>query len=158
MSDAVLARLTPSLPRRVLGLGLLVTLGAALAFLTLDDDGTGPLATGVILAISLALVLLAAWGWQATAQSIDLTDTDLRLSDGTVLCRLSDIARIDRGAFSFKPSGGFTLHLSTNDGPARWAPGLYWQAGPRIGVGGLVSPAAARAMADLIAERIMPGA
>ncbi|MBV0912802.1 hypothetical protein [Anianabacter salinae] len=156
MTDRVLARLDPTIPRRVLGLGMLTALAASLVFVAMDTPDMPGLARAVMASAGAALVIVAALGWQATSVSLELTEDTLRTSGGDILCRLQDIERIERGAFAFKPSGGFVLLLKV-PGPARWAPGLWWRMGTRLGVGGLVPPAMARAMADAITERTRVG-
>jgi hypothetical protein len=84
---------------------------------------------------------------------IELTETEIRTSNGEVLARMDEILAVDRGAFAFKPSNGFTLKLNTKK-PRAWAPGLWWRFGRRVGVGGVTSAGQAKFMAEQIALRI----
>ncbi len=153
MSPDVLASLSPSLPRRVLGLGFLVALAATLAWTAMNSPDLPPVMGWVMWAVAIAIIPICAKGWQVTGAALELTEHELRLSSGETLARLDEIEKVDRGAFAMKPSGGFVIDLKAK-GPTRWAPGLYWQMGRRIGVGGLVSPAAARAMADTVIRQM----
>lgn len=76
-----------------------------------------------------------------------LTEEGLFDEEGKLICALSNIRSLDRSWLSFRPSNGFLLRLHT---PVDWCwcPGVYWCAGHRIGVGGAVERAAAKAMAD----------
>jgi hypothetical protein len=91
--------------------------------------------------------------WQWSGRAIELTDDGLRMSDGTVLARLEDIHSVDRSFFAFKPSNGFLVTLKTRY-PTKWAPGLWWRIGKRIGIGGLTSGAEGKIMADTLATMI----
>ncbi|MFN3972167.1 MAG: hypothetical protein ACK4GO_13210 [Gemmobacter sp.] len=151
----VIARLYPSAPRRAFGAGVLVALGALLlwvAFVVPPQD----FGWRVFL---LAAGALAIWGalrlWQATAQGLELTATELREDGGRVLARLSEVREVARGALAFKPSNGFLLVLD-RPGPGVWAPGLWWRVGRRVGVGGVTSGQEARFMAETIATLIAP--
>ena len=62
---------------------------------------------------------------------------------------MGNIASVDRGAFAFKPSNGFTVRLKS-PAPRAWLPGLWWRLGRRVGVGGATPGKAARDMADVI--------
>lgn len=74
-----------------------------------------------------------------------------RLADdtGAEICRLDEIEKVERGFALFKPSSGFVLVLKAPRGRG-WAPGLWWRAGRRVGVGGATSSRAGRDMADAI--------
>lgn len=75
---------------------------------------------------------------------------------GRPLALMEDIQEIERGMFALKPSNGFVVRLKTKAAPA-WAPGLWWRTGRRLGVGGVTSAGAAKAMADLLALRLQGG-
>ena len=105
-------------------------------------------------AIYIALGLGAIYGawrlWNATGAALELTRTELRSTTGQTLATLDNVARVDRGAFAFKPSNGFVVSLKTGGQPRAWAPGLWWRVGRRIGVGGVVSAGEAKAMAEVM--------
>lgn len=96
----------------------------------------------------------AAWAlWRATAERVIWTGDALRTGADEVIATADQIARVDRGAFAFKPSSGFVLTLTAR-APRRWAPGLWWRFGRRVGVGGVTHAAPAKAMAEAIALTI----
>jgi hypothetical protein len=149
--------LTASPPRRYVGVGMLALLGGLLVFLSVS------LPFGIGQIVILAVGILALWGatrqYTATAQVLELTETEFRVIGGPVLAGIEDIEKVERGAFAFKPSNGFLVTLKTSS-PRRWAPGLFWCMGRRIGVGGVTgapqTKAMAEAMAGLIAMRSDP--
>ncbi|MBT0958792.1 hypothetical protein IV417_15490 [Alphaproteobacteria bacterium KMM 3653] len=152
MSESILAEITPSPPRRFVGLGILWVLAAILIGLAIKHETEA--------GTSLFLVGFAAFTmfWaeavrRATRTHLYLTEEHLRDSRGRVLARFEDMVKVDRGTFAFKPSNGFVLVLSVKP-PAIWAPGLYWRLGRRIGVGGVTSAAQTKTMAEIIAFRI----
>lgn len=104
-----------------------------------------------------ACVAAAAWGgyatWTATALTLTLTGERIHDSRGRVLCRIDEIASVDRGTFAFKPSNGFILRLKVKK-PTAWAPGLWWSVGWRIGVGGSTGAGPTRAMAEVVTAMI----
>ncbi|WP_108483402.1 hypothetical protein [Oceaniglobus ichthyenteri] len=151
MSD-IIAVVSPSPMRRVVGVGIMTALGGVMIYM------------GVVSAASfggrvalLVFATVALWGavhlWQSTLNRIELTDTELRTSDGILLARIDDITGIDRGTFAAKPSSGFVLKLAHRHKPG-WAPGLWWRTPRRIGVGGVTGAGEAKFMAELLTERI----
>jgi len=148
-SDDAIATITPAPMRRGLSFAVLFGLGAMLVYLAFSLPGAGALARTILVAGGVGAVLMADKLRRATALSIVMTDTVLRDSSGRVLCQLDDIAGIDRGAFSFKPSNGFLIRTKTR-APRVWAPGLWWRIGRRIGVGGVVPAGQSKAMSDAI--------
>ncbi|WP_368487269.1 hypothetical protein [Celeribacter sp. HF31] len=149
---------TPSPMRRVTAVGMLVVLGVLLLRVALGPEGLGAGWLVMLLAMAAGVFWVALRLWQATARRLVLTEEALveEAPDGTrgrVLCRLDEIARVERGTFAFKPSNGFVIRL--NAPAARvWAPGLWWRFGKRIGVGGVTPAGQGKAMADVIAARI----
>ncbi|MEM9582628.1 MAG: hypothetical protein AAGA08_05895 [Pseudomonadota bacterium] len=151
MSD-VIAGIVPSAPRRTFGTGVLYALGVVLIYVAVTNP---PSAAYAVFLIGFGLLCL--YGglrmWQVTGRVIELTEEALRLSDGTLICRTEDIRKVDRSFFAFKPSNGFLITLNTSY-PAKWAPGLWWRMGKRIGVGGVTPGSQAKMMADTIAALI----
>ncbi|KUF12607.1 hypothetical protein [Pseudoponticoccus marisrubri] len=153
MSDGEVMRISASGPRRVIGVGALVGLGALLLYMALGTPEMAmPFRLGVGLGGALAL-WVSQLMWEVTGHALILTETDLRDSDGTVIARLDDIARVDRGAFAMKPSNGFLIVLKTS-GPRAWRPGLWWRLGRRVAVGGVTAGSQTRPMADVIKVKI----
>ncbi|MEJ6402468.1 hypothetical protein V8J85_06220 [Yoonia sp. 2307UL14-13] len=150
--DGIYARVGASPGRRAFGYGVLLALGVILIYLPLAQ----PPAIGwavMMLAMGLASLWLAERLRWATRGVILLTENDLRDGDGRILAEIADVREVDRGAFAFKPSNGFTLVLHSKK-PRAWAPGLWWRLGRRVGVGGVTSAGQAKFMAEQIAFRV----
>jgi hypothetical protein len=150
----LIVTLTPSPVRRTVAACTQGVTGIVLIWLGLTAPQPAPVWQLMLIGLGAGALWAATRLWQATAQRLELTETDLRSSDGTVLCALEDVASIDRGAFAFKPSNGFLLRLSRPTGPRFWAPGLWWRTRSRIGVGGVTPSAQGKIMAELIAHHI----
>ncbi len=150
--NGVYARVGASQVRRLFGYGVLMVLGLILIYLPLAQ----PPAIGWAI-MMLVMGGLSVWGAErlrrATMGVIELTETELRDSTGQVLAQLDEVVQVDRGAFAFKPSNGFTLILN-NKKPRAWAPGLWWRVGRRVGVGGVTSASEAKFMAEQLAMKI----
>ena len=124
--------------------GLSIALGLGTA--TMAPAGRAVLAGGGIGGLWLARAL-----WHAGGRALIFSPAaGLAEEGGRPVAPIEAIETVDRGVFAFKPSGGFVVTLRAPM-PAAWAPGLWWRLGRRVGVGGAVTPAAARAMADMIA-------
>ena len=145
-SDEIVMILAPSVGRRVLGAGSLAALGAILVSLVFESSG---LAQAFFLILAILMLVGARRLWLATADRLELTRTELRTGSGRVLTPISNIQSVDRGVFAFKPSNGFLVKLVEPCGSG-WSPGLWWQRGRYIGVGGVVRGGEARAMAEFI--------
>ncbi|QGX99049.1 hypothetical protein EI983_12520 [Roseovarius faecimaris] len=154
MSQEVLAQVEASAPRRGLGVGMLVILGAMLLYIAFATPPGGVALLVMLIVMGAGALFAAERMRQATRLVLELTNEELRLSDGRVLARVEEFVSIDRGAFAFKPSHGFMLKLKTPS-KAAWAPGMYWRFGKRIGVGGVTPGAQTKIMADMIAAMIM---
>lgn len=152
----ILARVAASPGRRWLGVLSLAMLGVLLIWVAMAQ----PPAPGwqiFLLGFGAASLLLAQRMWQATANSIELTRSELRDSRGIVIARVEDIAAIDRGMFAFKPSNGFLVKTRQTVGARSWQPGLWWRSGTRIGIGGVTPGHQTKPMSEilsaLLAER-----
>ena len=145
-SDETLLTMAASFPRRLLGAGSIAALGVLLLSLVFDMQGLWSL---VFLVSGLLTLYAALRLWRATEDTIVLTRTELRTGSGRVLTEVSNVQGVDRGAFAFKPSNGFLVKLKEPSGSG-WAPGLWWQRGRYIGVGGVVRGGEARGMAELL--------
>lgn len=152
MSDEIVATIRASEPRRYMGVGMLGMVGALVIYVALS---TPPSAGWLVflLVVGLSAIWLAARMWQATQYHIELTEDELRSSDGNVIARVDDIKSIDRGFFAFKPSNGFLIKTKT---PASriWQPGLWWRFGRQIGVGGVTPGSQSRAMSEILAAMV----
>ncbi|WP_298257402.1 hypothetical protein [uncultured Litoreibacter sp.] len=149
----VIAGLIPSAPRRLFGTVVLYALGALLLYLVAVEPPAGLHLVFLLIVLGLAALYGGYKMWDVTGHMIELTDDELRLSDGRVIFRMEDVLKVDRSFFAFKPSNGFLVTLKVPY-PNAWAPGLWWRFGKRIGVGGLTSGAEGKLMADTLAAMI----
>lgn len=145
----ILAVVKASAGRRYLGIAMLSTLGLMMIYIAVTQAPA--------LQWRLFLVVLGAAAlWMgdkmrnATATKIELTETELRDSDGTVIALIADIDGMDRGFFAFKPSNGFLLRTKAV-APNVWRPGLWWRMGRRIGIGGVTPASQTKFMSEIIA-------
>lgn len=153
MTAQLLARVEASATRRIFGIGVLSLLAAALLWLGLSPQPADLWVRLGMLALGLG-VGWAAWTmYRATSLALELRADGLHDSGGHLIAAFDQIEVVDRGTFAFKPSNGFLLRLSRK-GPRRFLPGLYWQFGRRVGVGGVLQGAQTKQMADLIAVRL----
>lgn len=153
----VLASITPSAPRRVFAVAVMATLGVTVV-LSGFSLAAGSLGFRVLLILfGLASLYLTVRLFTATARGLVLTEEALRDTDGRLVAPVAGIAAVERGAFAFKPSNGFVLTLKSPL-PRGWEPGLWWRIGRRVGVGGTVSGAEGRRMADVLAAHLAAGA
>lgn len=150
--DGVLAVVGASAGRRIMACGVIYVLGMLLIYVALGDPPALPLLI-LVLALGIGSLILAEMLRRATQTEILMTEDALTSSSGTLIAKLDDIVSVDRGAFAFKPSNGFTLKLKTKQ-PRGWAPGLWWRLGRYVGVGGAVSAGQSKFMAEQIALRI----
>jgi hypothetical protein len=150
--DEVLAVLEASPIRRGIGVATLVAM-AALLFYSAATTGSGPLWQAIAVVLGAASLWTADLFRRAAAGRVELTEAGLRDSNGDIIVSIGDIVRLDRGAFAFKPSNGFTIRTRTADTRV-WRPGLWWRFGTRIGIGGVAPRAQVRVMADLLEHRL----
>ena len=149
----VIVGLIPSAPRRMFGTAVLYALGALLFYLVITQPPEGLHLIFLLIVIGAAALYGGYNMWDVTGHMIELTEEELRLSDGRVIFRMEDVLKVDRSFFAFKPSNGFLVTLKTAY-PRSWAPGLWWRFGKRVGVGGLTSGAEGKLMADTLAAMI----
>lgn len=150
----ILVRLNPSAPRRVVGTAMLASIGALLIWIVVRHPPPQVIGLVLLLVVGAGALWMAARLWLATAQGLELTTTELREAGSRrVLARMDDMVSVDRGPFAVKPTAGFALHLR-QPGPLVWMPGLWWQVGRRIGVGGVTHRHEARLMAEILDDRL----
>ncbi|MEM6609343.1 MAG: hypothetical protein AAF689_12250 [Pseudomonadota bacterium] len=149
MSDRIIARLTPTPARRATAAIAPGGLGGVILWLAVQQPAQSAPFLGLLLVIALVCLGLAYRAWRATATYLELTPEVLREATGRELCQLADVARVESSLLSWKPAGGFAVHLKTPAGRA-WAPGLWWRLGRRVMVGGATNSGEAKAMADLM--------
>lgn len=95
---------------------------------------------------------------RAGQERIVLTNKALKTESGRVLTHVDNVRSVERGALAFKPPNGFLVRLNKPAGRG-WVPGLWWQFGRVIGVGGVVPAGQSRAMAEALsalAQGILP--
>lgn len=148
----ILAVAQASTGRRILGMGSLGFLGLLLIYIAFAS--TPQLEWRMFLVgVGIVAILLADKMRRATATQIELTETELRDSDGTLIARIDDIISMDRGVFAFKPSNGFLLRVAA--GSERiWRPGMWWRVGRRIGVGGMTPARQTKLISEIIAIKL----
>ena len=151
--DGILAVVDASSSRRIMACGVIYVLGIMLTYVAIATPPSLFLML-LVLGMGIGAMLLAEKLRRATLTKIVMTEETISSSDGTVLARMDEIISVDRGAFAFKPSNGFTLKMQTKQ-PRGWAPGLWWRVGRYVGVGGVVSAGQSKFMAEQIALRIV---
>ena len=153
MNQDILAIVEASPARRWIGVIMLAVLGGMVIYVALaapPDPGWQAFLIGVG-AISL---WMAEKMRRATEQRIELTESELRSSDGMVIVKVSDIEKVDRGTFAIKPSNGFIIKSKT-PAPRVWRPGLWWRVGRRVGVGGVTPAGQTKAMSEILSAMLV---
>lgn len=148
--ERVLISIAPSLGRRWLGVLSIAGIGVLVMTLVFESQGLWRL---FFLGVAIVAFLAADRLRVATAGSIELTETELRTGEGRVLASVSNVSAVERGAFAFKPSNGFLVRLHQPEGKG-WAPGLWWQRGRYLGIGGVIPGGQSRAMAEILSALI----
>ena len=153
---AEIMRLQASKPRRAIMLAMIALLGAFIVGLgfRMSTDQFALKALFVVMGIAIFATLPSLS--RASARSLVVTQDGLLDDKGQMLAAATNISGVERGAFAFKPSNGFLLRLSAAQ-PFVWAPGLWWRIGRRVGVGGVISAAEAKLVAETISAGIEPG-
>lgn len=153
MTDEVLATVNASQPRRWMGVAMLVMVGGVVIYVAMATPPA--LSWQVFLIVTgIAAIWMAERMRRATEYRLELTETELRSTEGQVLARVSDIATVERGAFAFKPSNGFLITLKA-PGDRCWRPGLWWRFGRRVGVGGVTPASQTKFMSEILSAQVM---
>ena len=140
-----LETLWPSQARRFSALFALAVVGGILIWH--GFAGTGFLSRTMAAFLAFADIWLAIRILHASAMPLRLRTDGLYSDDGTLVAALSNILRVERGTFAFKPSNGFLIILRAPM-HAVWKPGMWWRFGRRVGVGGVTSKVDGKRMAD----------
>lgn len=152
MKEDVVAVISVSPVRRWLGVGILAGIGVMVFYFAFT---TSPEFTAQLFLIVVGL--LAFWMSdkmrRATGLWIELTETELRDSAGTLIARVEDIQSVDAGILAFKPSNGFLVRTTTKQ-PRIWHPGLWWRVGRSIGIGGVTPGSQTKSMSQIITMMI----
>ena len=147
--NKVLITVTPALARRILGAGAAAGLGILLVWLGFSV----PNALGMqLFQLGLGGVALAfaVYLWRVSATALELTTLELRERAGRVLTPVSEITKVERGMFAFKPSNGL-LVVTRHKSQSAYVPGIWWRIGRWIGIGGLTNAGQSKAMGDVLA-------
>ena len=153
MAQEELARITASPLRRLIGVGAMLGLGALMVYMVFTTPTMGLGWKALLFVMGVTALWVAQIMWQATSHALILTEEALTDSDGTLVARLDQIAKVDRSPFAMKPSNGFVMTLK-EPGPRVWRPGLWWRAGRRVAIGGVTSGAQTRPVADIMTHLI----
>ncbi|MFU8883218.1 MAG: hypothetical protein ACNA7Q_12695 [Rhodobacterales bacterium] len=147
--DEVIATVSASAPRRMMGIIVLAVLGGMLVYAGLVQPPVNIFWQLILIAAGGVILFMAERMRRASVVTLELTRDVLRDSGGTVLVRVDQIDTVNRGVFAFKPSNGFVV-VTRQPQPRHWSPGLWWRVGRRIGVGGVTPPAQTKFMAEMI--------
>lgn len=154
MDDEVIATIRASTPRRWLGVGMMGGLGVLLIWVAMATPPANIFWQAFLLALGAGALVFAQLMWRATATALVLRRDRLEDTGGTLVVRIADVEKVDRGMFALKPSNGFMLVLSAPQTRA-WRPGLWWRMGRRVAVGGVTSGAQTRPVADIISALVL---
>ena len=149
MSNEILAEVGASVPRRWLAVAMQGLLGFILVYVAMNT----PPSFGwqiFLVVFGFASLGMAFRTFRATRDRIILTREGLTSSTGEETMPLDVIKKVERGVFALKPSNGFMLIAHSKAETARWAPGLWWRLGRRVGVGGVAPGHQTKAMAQII--------
>jgi hypothetical protein len=147
-SDGIILSIGPSPARRYFAVICFVTL--ALVLIGLVVQGSPSFVwQAFFLGTAIASLLGAKRLYQGTDDEIELTRSELRTKSGRLLTTIDNVNVVERGPFAFKPSNGFLVRLHAPCGKG-WTPGLFWQRGTYLGVGGAINAGHTRAMAEAI--------
>lgn len=150
--SGVYARAAASPGRRWLGVGMQYLLGLLVLYVLLMQP-PAPVWAVLMAAVGIGALVLAERMRRATTRGLELRAETLCDDTGQVIARVEDVVAVERGVFAFKPSNGFVLVMKAKGGRA-WAPGLWWRAGRRVGIGGVLPQAETKFMAEVIATWI----
>lgn len=148
--DELLASINPQPARRGAAVGMITILGMIVMIVA---GFRPPEHFGYMLFLVFfgAGCFWLAWTmWHATGKIIELTRSELREVNGRVLCTVENVLRVDRGAFAFKPAGGFLVKLKEPAGEKVYAPGIWWRWGRTLAVGGVTSRQDGKNVADMM--------
>ncbi|SPF78267.1 hypothetical protein [Pseudoprimorskyibacter insulae] len=149
MSEEILATVHASAARRFIGVGTMAGLGGLVLYLAL---ATAPALHWrlFLLVMGGGALFVAQFMWQTTGLRLELTQTELRDSNGRQLVALDDVEAVNRGAFAFKPSNGFMIKTKSRQSKV-WRPGMWWRMGRMVAVGGVTPGSQTKPMADIMA-------
>ena len=144
----ILAELHVSYARLVIAVGMFGFLGILLVYLGFSLPPVALLGNLALVGFGVVALYFGFRLYSSRGYILRLTRAGLFDGEGRLICPVENVAKIERGAFAFKPSNGFSLVLKEKI-PVGWQPGVYWGGGRRVGVGGVVSAGQAKFMADM---------
>lgn len=147
-SDGIILSIGPSSARRYFAVICFVALAVVLIGLVIQGSPNF-LWQVVFLGTAIASLFGAKRLYQGTDDEIELTREELRTKSGRLLTTIDNVRVVERGPFAFKPSNGFLVRLHEPSGQG-WTPGLFWQRGSYLGIGGAINAGHTRAMAEAI--------
>lgn len=152
--DRPLVTLRPSPPRLWFSVGSIGLLGGLMLWIALAHP-PAELGWRAVLLLGGGGALWGAWRIVGLKdRALVLTEAALVDSRHGEICRIEDVARVNRGVFAAKPARGFVLSVSGARG-RHWVPGLWWRMGRSVGVGGMTGAAETKLMAEMIEAMVM---
>ena len=145
----ILVKLEAAQPRRMFGVLAMIGLGLVLLYIVATYPPSKPVALVSLMATGMAFIWASTRLYRATTEVILLTREAITTESGDTICRIEDIASVDRGFFAFKPSNGFLIRTKTSR-TRSWAPGMWWSFGKNIGIGGVTHPRQGKEMVSII--------
>jgi hypothetical protein len=145
----ILVKLEVAQGRRMFGVLSIAGLGITLLYIAAVYPPAIISALFALVAVGALFIWASYRLYRSTDNTILLTREAITTQSGRVLCRLEDIAKVDRGFFAFKPSNGFLVLLKER-GERSWAPGMWWHLGKHLGIGGVTSPRQSKEMVSII--------
>ena len=79
----------------------------------------------------------------------NINESGLFNLDGTLICSITDIERVDVSPYTFKSANGFIIHLKTRRA-FKFVPALFWQIGRRISIGGMISKSESKYLSNTL--------
>jgi hypothetical protein len=79
----------------------------------------------------------------------NINESGLFNLDDTLICSITDIERVDVSPYTFKSANGFIIHLKTRSA-FKFVPGLFWQVGRRISIGGMISKSESKYLSNTL--------
>ncbi|MEM9717205.1 MAG: hypothetical protein AAF826_11880 [Pseudomonadota bacterium] len=117
----------------------------------------GAFNTPIAIIIGIGLMVAFAWAaWRmfsAPNFGIVFDGTLLATEDGENLAHVDDIATVQNGLFALRPTNGFMLVLK-EPGKRTTRPGVVWQQGRSLGIGGILQSEPAKAIGRAVQEAV----
>lgn len=143
----IIVKIQPSFGRRLFGIIILCLSALVMLNFALKGSAHSTVLKFILFGLGVMFLWQAQSSWRFANAALILKREGLFDDQDRLICSMSNIAGVDRGWFSFKPSNGFLLRLKKPVG-RKWYPGLFWLIGKRMGVGGAISPVQTKEMSD----------